>query len=758
MLSEERIFADSRWISTSDKVPGKPIGIPAPSLRARKRFYVGKMPSESKAYISGLGAFVLYINGVRVGDEFMSPAFTNYSKTVLYCEYDVTELLSLGENLVCVEVGAGFFNQSTYDGWSFCHAPWRDFEKLLFALFSDGEELLVSDRSWRVTREGPRTNTQIRLGESYDKRLEDGWLKIDFDDSSWQSASLTRIPGGVMKKQILPPMRICEKIDYLSTIVCKNGIIYDFGRNISGNVRIKARGKRGSVLTVKYGERIHEGELDMSIYTYGIKSEDRDELPYGDRYTFGGEGIEEWCAEFVYYGFRYVCISGCEQIISVEANFIHTDLAEKGGFSSSDEVYNWLVSAGVCSFLSNFHGFSEDCPHREKNGWTGDAAISAPHAVYRFEMKEAYKKWLSDIIDCQLGSGQLPAIAPTAIYGYTWGSGPAWDHALFSIPEVYYKESGDDSLFDGIIEPGIRYFSYAEMYEDGDSLVHFGLSDWCAPLSVTEEEMGDVLEGFDTAGRTRMTVASGRFSDSCYHYKNLLIFAEALSRRADSSAREYFAHAERVLSGIRRVYLHGGTVDNDTQSALALALYFGIAVGSEADALMKRLKEKIISAEYKMECGILGTKALFSVLAERGECELIDRMLRIEDYPSYGFWRRLGLKTFPELWEVAEGSRNHHMYSDIVNYCYHFIGGIRNTGVGYDSCLISPYIFSDSCSASAYTETARGRISLSWSYEDGAFTAECEIPEGCCAAISVLGEEMPLKCGKNKILIRKGRE
>ena len=754
MITPEMLFDRARWISNSDTSPGKPIAIDTPSLRARRCFTLESLPECAVASVSGLGAFVMYVNGERVGNDFLSPAFTNCNETVLYCEYDITSLLRVGKNTLCIEVGAGYFNQATYDRWSFAHSPWRDFEKLLFVLRADGEEILVSDKSWRVTKKGPRTHTQIRQGEFYDARLEDGWLLGDFDDSSWDKASLTRIPGGELKKMILPPIRVCKRLAPIASFACPGGVIYDFGDNISGRVRAVVSGERGQVLTVKYGERIIDGELDEYMNRWGVKNEAYHSLEFGDRYTLRGDGSEVWSPEFVYYGFRYIFLSDNCQVESVEAEFLRTDFAERGGFSSSSDRYSWLVSAGLNGFLSNFHGFSEDCPHREKNGWTGDASISVDHAVYRYDMIESYRKWLGDITDAQLKSGQLPAIAPTGIYGYTWGSGPAWDHTLFYIPWVVYRDTGDDSLFDGVIDAGVKYFKYAKKYEDEDGIVKFGLSDWCAPLPVAAEEVDELCTGrFDPTGRKRMTVATNHFSDSCYHYKNLSMFADALKRRGDSRAEEYRLHAEKVLSGIRRRYLKDGTVDNDTQSALALALFFGIAEGEMGKALAARLADKVQAGNYKMECGILGTKALFNSLADYGYLDLCHKMLTIEDYPSYGFWHKNGLRTFPELWEVADGSRNHHMYSDIVSFVYKNIGGVQNKGIAYDVCRIAPYIFAEECSASTYTETPRGRIAVDWSYRDGRFNAEILIPSGTSACLEVMNKKIALTVGVNKITL-----
>ena len=56
---------------------------------------------------------------------------------------------------------------------------------------------------------------------------------------------------------------------------------------------------------------------------------------------------------------------------------MHTAFAENGTFDSSDAMLNTLQKHTLQSFKSNFTGIPTDCPHREKNGWTGDAALAA---------------------------------------------------------------------------------------------------------------------------------------------------------------------------------------------------------------------------------------------------------------------------------------------------------------------------------------------------------------------------------------------
>ncbi len=737
MLEQNALFKNARWIGYT-RVSNRKLGILTPSLRAIKSFTLDEAPKSALVRVSGLGAFVLYVNGKRVGDEVLSPAFTNYQKTVLFCEYDVAYLLRAGENRVAIEVGSGFFNQATEDVWSFAHAAWRDGEKFILTLTADEREVLVSNASWKVDTSGPRYHTQIRQGEYYDATREDGWLEENFDASSWQTPKLVSPPGGVMRRQELPPIRICEVLKPISRTVGKNGVIFNFGKNIAGVCRVKMKAPKGTEMKINYGEFLTESGDEVS--KYGITMHVKCEEQYTDKYTFRGEGVEEFKPEFVYHGFQFAEVVGAApELDEIEALFIHTDLRDKGSFDSSDDMYNWVANASITAFLSNFHGFSEDCPHREKNGWTGDAVISAHHAVYRYDMKEAYKKWLRDITETQLQTGQLSCIAPTAGWGYVWGCGPAWDCALFALPEALYRETGDTECFDLVFDTAVKYLEYAKDYEDEGGLVCFGLADWCPP----RDDNGE-----------KYPVASNEFSDSCHYIMMLRIMKLMCDLKGEPCRGElYGKRAERVLSSVREKYVKGDDVDNSTASARAMAIYYGIVEGAAADALADKLAEQIKAAGYTTLTGILGMKALFSALSDHGHIDTVNKFVHCDDYPSYGYMRKNGATALWEAWDTKTASRNHHMYSEVLNWLYRYVGGIRNDGLAYDKCTVAPYIFSDEASASTSTETPRGTLSVDWKYSGGKFTATVTVPEGTEAKIKVLGTEKELACGTQTVEI-----
>lgn len=734
------VFLDAKWIG--EGVGKAPLGN-CSALCLRKRVTLDTT-ENAVCYISGLGLYALYINGARVGTDVLSPAFTDYRRRVLYVRYNVSKYLHKGDNIIAVELGNGFYNQTVGSSWGFENASWRDEKRMIFSLSVSGAPICVSDESWRVSSERGTYNTITRVGEYYDARLDGGWRELDFNDDSWACAVELKAPARLVR-QTIEPIRECEKLKPVAIYKSPDGWMCDFGKNMAGYVGIKMQGRCGSTVRIRYAELLKDGSPEIDHLN--VKWIDENHLGQyvhtdffsEDRYTFGDGEMKEWKPSFVYHGFRYVELIGLEKKpkkSEITAYFVHTDLKRKGSFTASNELLQWIYDAGVRAFLSNWHGISEDCPHREKNGWTGDAAISCHYAVCLFDMKRAYKKWLTDLSDSQKRSGQLPGITPTCGWGYAWGSGPAWDCALFLIPDALYRETGDTSVIKTVYRTAVRYLKYAEGKKDGDGLVLYGLRDWCPPRELPDLKLAD-----------------NRFSDSCYYLMMLRImsrFAGLLNKPEDE--KKYAADAEQLLSDIRRVFVSDAGVDNNSQGALAMALYFGIVEGDEGERVAKMLVKRVTEDEYKFKVGILGIKAMLNALSAYGYTDVAYKTVNRYDYPSYGFMKNKGLTTLAEDWECRQ-SLNHHMYADVVNWQIRNIAGLQNAGVAYDKCLIKPYIYDSECSASAETVTPYGRISVSWRFEGGVFKADIQIPEGVDATLDVLGVKRHIEPGVHTVTV-----
>lgn len=709
----------SKWIGLDDALR-LPVRVQSPAMQLRRSFFYSGA-EQAECLICGLGAYILYINGKRVNNDVLSPAFTAYDIRTLYMHYDVTAYLQKGENVIAVKLGDGFYNQTTEDNWSYHTAPWRNTPRLRFELFADGETVVASDLRWLATRDGATVHNAVREGEYYDARKESAWCELAYDAEGWQGVCLVRAPGGELALQTMPPIRECEVLQPVAVWRSKNGFTYDFGQNIAGYVGLRMRGKAGQTVTFRYAERLDGAEIDQTDVSIYVKTDCFQQ----DRYTFRGVGVEEWRPEFVYHGFQYVEVSGVDEQPedgALTAYFVHTDLQRKGDFSCSDELLSWIYRAGIYSFLGNYHGIPTDCPHREKNGWTGDAALSCGYATFFYEMREAYKKYILDIADSQRRCGQICSIVPTAGSEYNWGTGPAWDSALFIIPYTLYLETGDSECMRIAYPYAKKYLEYAKDFEI-DGLVCYGLSDWCPPRCVERSEL-----------------MSNRFSDSCYYYAMIAIGAKMAEMQGELQlARVYRDRAAAVQTAIRATFVNGDSVDTNGQGALATALYFRIVEGTQAQDVAKRLVATLKKDGYKLKVGILGMKSLLNALSDYGYTAEAYRLVAQSEYPSYGYWRSLGMTTFGERWE-GDASRNHHMYGEVLHWLARHIAGVQNAGIGYDACVLKPYLFADTCSASCQTETPNGRLSFAWERSGSDFLARIVIPAGVQAHLLLDGQ------------------
>ena len=62
------LFGNAKFISCARPVVGRRARTQNPSLRFRRSFDIEKMPKKATVRITGLGCFLLYINGKRVSD------------------------------------------------------------------------------------------------------------------------------------------------------------------------------------------------------------------------------------------------------------------------------------------------------------------------------------------------------------------------------------------------------------------------------------------------------------------------------------------------------------------------------------------------------------------------------------------------------------------------------------------------------------------------------------------------------------------
>ncbi|HNU28524.1 MAG TPA: family 78 glycoside hydrolase catalytic domain, partial [Sedimentisphaerales bacterium] len=547
----------AQWISAPGSDDDKS---PKPAPLFRKSFVLTKRPVSARVYICGLGYHELRLNGEKVGDHVLDPAFTRYDRRALYVVHDVTKQLRKGFNALGVILGNGWYNMHTRAVWDFDKAPWRDRPVLRCQLemtFDDGStRVIASDATWRVST-GPIVFDSIRNGEIYDARLEKAdWDDPGCDDSNWPLAQIDSGPKGELRAQLMPPIQVTDTLKSAKLTEPKPGVyVFDIGQNLAGWARLKVSGPTGTEVVIRYGERLNkDGTLDQKDIGQHIKTG----KAQTDTYILKGQGTEVWEPRFVYHGFQYVEVTGLPgkpSLDTIEARVVHTAFDKAGSFECSNDLFNRIQRNTLWSYVSNFVGYPTDCPHREKNGWTGDAHLAAETGLYNFDSAAAYAKWMNDFKDEQRDSGELPGIVPTSGWGYAWGNGPAWDSAYVLIPWYLYEYEGDAQVLADQYNRLQRYVDYLTSKAQ-NHIVSIGLGDWVPAKSKTPEKV----------------------TSTGYYYCDALIVSKTAAMLGKTEdARKYGDLALKIRDAFNREFFQKdtGLYDGGTQTAMSCALYHG---------------------------------------------------------------------------------------------------------------------------------------------------------------------------------------
>ena len=718
LLAEEDWQA--QWIGRPDVCLNNWEGkvLPAPLLR--QEFELPATVHQARAYVCGVGYYEFHLNGSKVGDHVLDPIVTQYDQRCRYVTYDVTDLLRPGANAAGVMLGNGWYNCHTPEVWHFDKASWRDHPKLLLQLevtLEDGTTTVIqSGPEWKVA-EGPVVFDGLRNGETWDARLErPGWSAPGHNDADWEQAMVVPGPGGLLQAQLSPPCKVIETVAPVSVNEVRPGVaVYDLGQNMAGWTQLRVSGPEGTEVKLAHSERLSE---DGDINQRGIDSFIKKGDCQTDRYFLKGDGEETWEPRFTYHGFQYVQVTGLPgqpSLDNVRGRVVHTDFESAGRFSCSNELLNRLQELTLWAYRGNFVGIPTDCPHREKNGWTGDAQLAAETGLLNFDAAAAYRQWLETIADTQRPSGQLPGIVPSSGWGYNWGSGPAWDNALLLIPWYLYLYTGDEEVLERHYAGMKRYVDFCTRMATGH-IVSFGLGDWCHP------------------DRARMAPAA--LTSTAYYCVDCRIVSQAARLLGnESDAERYGKLAEDIRSAFNRHFGNGdGSYAGGEQTSQGCALYQEMVEEADRPAVVTRLIEAIENNDGRLDVGILGAKYVLRALADAGHAELAYALLTRTDYPSWGHWLEQGATTLWEDWP-GQASRNHIMFGDISAWMYQYLAGIAPQSPGFKEILIHPRVVGDLTEAAAEHRSPYGLIRSAWRQTDGNFVLEATIPPNTSARI-----------------------
>lgn len=424
----------------------------------RKEFEVKAGFLSARLYISSLGMYEARINGKRVGDQVLTPGFTDMERRRQYQTYDVTQLLMPGKNAIGVSLADGWARgrlgfSGKRNQFSTEIALWAQ----MVLTYPKGEKaVIVTDPSWKTTKNGPCRMSDLRDGEIYDARLEmDGWSETGFDDRTWESV-YTADYSGLLEGTKGLPVREIRRLKGKLLDTPDGRTVIDFGENIAGYVEFSVSGKAGDEVKLVHGEVLDkhgnftmrnfhfEGTPDMPVYCT------KQEI----RYILSGRGKETYKPSFTFMGFRYVLVEKWPGTVNPDdftAIVICSDMKKTVDFECSNELLNRFYENSLRSQMGNFIDLPTDCPHRERMGWTGDAQIFCRTAATNFDVQAFFAKWLRDVSTAQKENGEIPNTVPFESMPTEKGcAGPisssGWGDAVTIIPYKLYEVYGDKRM------------------------------------------------------------------------------------------------------------------------------------------------------------------------------------------------------------------------------------------------------------------------------------------------------------------------
>ena len=712
----------------------------------RKTFSLPKKVSRARLYISGLGYFQASLNGSVIGDHVLEPGWTGYSKRILYTTRDVTDQLRQGDNCLGVALGNGWYNPLPMKLWGnlnlrdhVANGRPRFIARLVVEFADGGQQVIVSDRSWK-TGEGPIRANNIYLGETYDARKEiPGWDRPEFVDSAWRQPAEAVEPVGVLHAEAQPAIKVTRTLKSVKISEPAAGVfIFDMGQNYSGWAKLRVTAPAGTKITMRYGELLHkDGTLNPMTSVAGqIKGNQKNAEGVmesiggpgapsiawqSDTYIAKGGGVESYTPRFTFHAFRYVEVTGLTEkpmLEMISGLRLNSDVQRSGAFTCSNELFNRIQEMCDWTFLSNIFSVQSDCPHRERFGYGGDIAATSEAFMMNYDMATFYAKAVRDWADSVDKDGGFADTAPGIGVKYC---GLAWGLAHPLMQRQLYQYYGERRLLAEQYEVTKRWLDLETARNPG-FIVAGGLSDHESLVPTPAPVLVTPL--FAATARTMAELAG------------------ILGHPQD--AKKY----QRLALDIQKAWLKQfldpatGQVGAGTQASQSFALYLNLVPADQRQAVLQFLLKDLRSTpEPRLTTGIFGTKFILDALSQENQTDLASDIVNQKSSTGWAAMLAQGATTLWEHWEGSDDtySHNHPMFGSVSQWFYHWLGGIQPapSAIGFDRIIIRPQMPKGLDWVRSHYDSVRGRIVSNWKRDGEQMTMEVTIPANTIAVIYV---------------------
>ena len=726
----------------------------------RREFNIEEKTVKS-AYLcaTAYGLYQAYIDGVKVGDDQLTPGWTSYNKHLCYQTYDVTDLLQKsGTHCIGAMLGAGYYKgKMGFLGLRNNYGKRTGFLAQLHINYADGSsEVCYTDMQWKAT-DSPVTFAEIYDGEEYDARLEiDGWCQAGLDDSNWHGVQMLLYDQRTLASQFASKVAEQESFSPKAIFTTPQGDrVIDFGQNLAGWIHICLRDtKPGEVVELDCFESL---DAEGNVYTENLRGAKNRFV-----YTCKGGTEEHYHPHFTYQGFRYAkVVSWAGQELTegdVKAYAVYSKMAYTGSFTCSNPDINQLWSNITWSLRSNFVDIPTDCPQRnERVGWTGDAQIFCPTASYIRGTYNFFDKWLTDVSCDMTPEGGVPHVVPDLITPnigkvQDWlcsqgsHSASAWADVIVLNPWNLYLAYGDDQILKDRYQDMKKWISFMEAHsKDYMWTYRLQFGDWVAL---------DAEEGsYFGATPTDLTCTA-------YYALSAGVVAKVAKLLGYDQDAVYYSELEK---NVRQAFVDhyfdkdskGMTVQ--TQTAHILALYFGLTPEEYKEKTVAELLELLAKENGHLVTGFMGTPYFTHALSQNGHIKEAYDLLLKDDFPSWLYQVKTGATTIWEhwdglkpdgtMWSADMNSFNHYAYGAIGEWLVRVMAGINidESKPGYKHVILTPQPGGGLTSAKGVYESVYGTIVCQWQLDGDELEVNVELPANTSATLILENVGQPLK-------------
>ena len=804
---DDSAWEQSQWISVVDApVVDGHVGAGERAADGASWFVSQVVPSgkvvSARWMTTGLGVYLLYVNGEPVGEEILKPGFTHVGKTRVSYTYDITDMIRK-KNVLAAQVTPGWWaDKIVSPGPVGMNGRKCAFRSVLELTYSDGsKELFGTDTlDWKAGIAGPVKHAAIFDGEEYDAREPEGFLVTERlaapEVNTEFKGKIVPTEGAeiyLRRDLALAPVRayvwkdvkdaregeagkVVIDREYRDGDVIRlsegENLVIDFGQNCAAVPSFEFKAAEGVTMTCLPAEILNDGNgadsrgmdgPEGSIHRRNLRTHD-----IGIRldYTFAGErGYVSYMPQCTFFGYRFINLTAdgdvsFRSIRSIPVSSITAEL-ETGVITTGNDLVNRLVSNTVWGQRSNYLSVPTDCPQRdERLGWTADTQVFAETGSFFASTRRFFHKWMRDMRDTQSPLGGFPGVAPYAQYG----SGEhemmrcGWADAGIIVPWTVWKQYGDTGIIEENWEAMEKYMDHIARtkYRHGSHIAENGNYQWADWLSYEPLEsnsgrhlgpdgriLPEAIVYWDFLCGSYWAIDAGMMRDMAEATGRDVSKYETMYQEAKDYLRDTFLDADgRFKEGIL----------NTMQTPALFALKNGLVDGEAKAAMIRNLRDNFAAHDGCLQTGFLGTSILMQTITDNGMGDVAYDLLFQRKNPSWLYSVDNGATTIWERWNsytVEKGmgpngmnSFNHYAYGCVCQWLWETAAGIcaDPSAPGFRHIIMKPLPDRRLGSLDASFDSVSGMIRSSWKYEGDNWIWEFTVPEGSTASVTLPGE------------------